>query len=737
MSYSANMLNANQVNEAGVPLGEGSGSSLINFWKILHVLQKWWWLIALIVTFFVALTVLVLFRITPIYKASTTLEVKQEERTILDISQVENVIADKEFLTTQVELLKGRQLIEDVILDLNLLNDTSFIDPDDEGWSVLSRDQKLSLIARGFQSRLTVQPVGRTRLINVSFEHPDPKKAALITNSLTETFINNSLSNKFNTTAYAREFLEDRLVLIKGELEQAERKLVKYASDNGIIIIREDVNDEASGGLETTALVTLNAELTQARLDRTSAELTYLQAREAGFGSDILNNLALNGLKEERIKLTSEYREKLAIFKPEFPDMLELKNRIELFDKEIQSQESAIISAKLSESSAQFEIAKARENDLAARVNRLKSSVFDGRESRVDYNILKREVETSRTQYEGLLQRLKEVSVVDEIGSTLVQIIDPARAPLNPFKPNKLRSLILAFLLSGVLGFGLCYLIEIIDDRVKTPDDVKQNLNQTIMGVIPIDPVQSEIVEHLEDPQTVLSEAYASVRTNINFSGPDGGPKVIQVTSTRSGEGKSVTSLALALRFAGVGHSVLLVDADMRLPTFLEKDSDSIGLSGLLTSNADIKRNIHQTRFENLQLIPAGRKVPNPSEILSSPRFEQILSFVRETHDYVIIDSPPVLGLADSPIIGATVDATLVVVEAGKLRTQTVRTTFERLVNSGTKILGVILSKYNVPSKGYMNYYQYSYGSNFGNYGPESKKKKTKAAAAKRKMEII
>jgi len=593
-------------------------AGLIDFWQILRVLQRWWWLIALIVTLITAATAVILFRATPMYKASALLEVKQEERNVVNVSEVESIVVDQEFLTTQIDL--------------------------------------------------NVTPVGRSLLIRVSFEHDNPAQAAKITNELTKNYIDNGLARKLNATAFASSFLEERLETVRASLEGAERELVSYASENDIIIVNGEDAQDATGSLDMTALKTLNTELTTASVARAEAETAYNQSLQSSFTNELLD--------------------------------------------------------------------KSKESDLRGRVSALKTSVVDVREKSIDYNILKRQVETERTQYEALLQRLKEVSVADDLGSDLVQVVDKAQTPRFPFKPNRLRGILLALILSSALGFGIAYAIELIDDHIKGPDDVKTKLNQIIMGVIPISKDPDELLTELVDPQTSVSEAYSSLRTNLQFSGPDGGPRVIQITSTRSGEGKSVSSLGTALRFAGLGQKVLLVDADMRLPTFMQTGNASIGLSGVLTSRTDFASQIQKTRYEGLDLLPSGVTVPNPSEILASERFDEFLEFARNNYAYVIIDSPPVLGLADAPILGAKVDATLLVIEAKRLRTPNIKASLERLRNSGTKVLGIVLSKYKAQSKGYMDYYQYTYGDGPNSYS-ESVKDASKKRKSKRKFELV
>lgn len=705
------------------PSTSADSASIVNFWLVMRVLRRWWWLIGLVTLLFTSIATIIIFRMTPIYKVSSVLEVKQEERNLIDVSAVENIVVDKEFLTTQIELLQSGRLIRDTIESSNLFADAYMAPLDNEEWVALPRSERMQTLESRFKKNLRVAAIGRSRLIEVSFEHSDPDMAASITNELIENYLANNLSRKFNSTAFAREFLAERLETVRTSLEKSERDLVDYATQNGIIIVDGDDTQNSSGSLDKTALKILNESLTNASVARVEAEVVYQQSLENDFTAEILNNNALAELQDKRLQLQSEYQEKRAKYKPAYPDMIELQSRIDLFDQSISQQKDAIISSSSAKLKNIYDLAVAKEQDLVQRVSALKNSVVDVREKSIDYTILKRQVETERAQYEALLQRLKEISVSDDLGASLVEVVDEATPSMYPYKPNKLSSLLLALAFSSLMGFGCAYTVEIIDDHVKYPEDVKLKLKEIIMGVIPYSKQTDDLLTELNNPQSAISEGYASLRTNLQFSGTNGGPRIIQFTSTRSGEGKSVSSIGTALRIAGIGHRVLLIDADMRRPTFMPT-GESIGLSGVLTQDVKFEDEIHKTEYKGLDLLSSGTIVPNPSELLASVRFDELLEWAAEKYDYVIVDSPPVLGLADAPIIGAKVKATLLVVDSGALRTPMIKASIERLNNSGTKLLGVVLTKYRAQAKGYMNYYKYTYGADATNYGKKAKKTK-------------
>lgn len=712
--------------------GQTGGSSSMGEFNLLglfNILRKWWWLVALSTALAMLIAGLIVFRMTPVFLATSTLEIKQQEREILTDSDVERFVVDSEFFNTQVELLKSTSLAESVVDNLNLTADPVFVD--DNGDRVEMRRAAIS----SFQEKLKVQPVGRSRLINVSFEHPRPGIAAQIANMVTETFITNNLERKFNTTAFARDFIQQRLATTKTVLELSERELAAYATDNELVTVRDSQGNNVPGLLVADALVTLDSDLVKARTARLEAQTRYNLTLDDAQITDTSNNETLNDLKRRYFDLNNELIEKSAIYQPGFQIMIDMKARVDEYEALIAQEEAKLEGSVLAKLKREYDISVAAERDLQQRVMQLKSSVVNIRDKSVEYNILKREVETNRTQYDALLQRLKEVSISNDIGSDLITIVDKAKAPLRPFKPNKLLALLISGFLGGLFGLALIYVLEYIDDSIKSPEDIKSKLGIPVMGVIPIIEDEDDISGLLGKSNSVLAEAYASLRTNILFSGPDGGPQVVHVTSTQSGEGKSVSALGLALRFAGLKRKTLLIDADLRLPTFNKTHIENIGLSGLLTSTTNPADHIIITSYPNLDLLIAGPSVPNPSEILSTYRMDEILDFARGKYEHIIVDSPPVMGLADAPVLSKKCDGTLVIIHSGEIRTPAVREILNRLFSNKTKILGAVLTKYKAPRSGY-NYYQYNYGKTLGADGSASKGKRSFAAKKKQPIDI-
>ena len=557
-------------------------------------------------------------------------------------------------------------------------------------------------------------------VIEVRVQGPYSAETARIVNALAENFIEMNLERRYNATSYARNFLEERLQTTKTALEEAERKLINYSREEGILDLSSIGGSEIGSSLDATSLMALNTSLAAAQNDRITAEQAYNEARDNAATREVLDSPAIQKLGERRSELTSDYQEKLGKFKPDYPEMLELTARIEAIDRDIAKERANIVGSL----EAAYRAAVAREGALKLRVEELKGQVQDLRGRSVDYNILSREADTLRGQYDALLQRFKEVSIASGIGASQVSIVDRAEVPKLPFDPDLRSDLIRALVLSLAVAIGLALLLEYIDDTIKTPDDIKQKLGLAVIGTVPRLKGRINVAAQLRDPKSAISEAFSSARTALQFATASGAPRSLLVTGIRPGEGKTSTTLSMAVSFANAGKRVLIVDADLRRPSFASAAGASVGLSGYLTQNVVLRNQVVPGAFDNVYLLPAGVIPPNPAELLTSPRFRELIEEAQEMFDLVIVDSPPVLDFADSPALSAVCDATILVLQAGNIRRPAALRTIDRLYEAKGYIVGAILTKFDARRADYAYGYNYGYGYNLESKGVSAETKR-------------
>ena len=676
----------------------------LNIATIWRIIMEWRWLILGSVAVAVAAAIIVTLLTTPLYRAMAVLEMSPPSVEVLENSKAKSGGGDdRAFLATQYGLLKSRSLAERVAQELNLASKPEFVSQEPD------RATRQKIAAAILQGNFAVDPVPNSRLVQISYSSPNPQLAQQIANSFADNFINSNLERRYQASSYARTFLERQIAKVKGELERSERQLVAYAQQQSIINMAGKEGGDGSS-LQGSSLVALNTALSAATSRRIAAEEKFRQAR-GQTASEVATGTA--GLRTQRAGLEAEYQEKLTQFKPDYPEMVRLRSKIEALDRALTAETGVLAGGGATTLLADFRAAAAEERQLQAQVNQLKNSVLDLRGRSIQYNILQRETDTNRSLYDALLQKYKEIGVAGGIGQNLVSVVDRAETPGGAYTPNLILNLMIGFGLGLAGGLAAALVLEFINDTIKTPDDVREKLHLASLGVIPKKKGNEPLADELKDQSSPISEAYFSLRTSLQFTTDTGAPKSLLITSTRAAEGKSSTTLALAQNFARLGNRVLLIDGDLRKPAFVTGLDPTEGLSKLLTNSDPLEKHVLGTQFENLSLLPCGPLPPNPAELLASPRLRAIIADASEKFDMVIVDGPPVLGLADAPLLSTACRGTLLVVESGKTRTKAALDAVNRLRASGGHILGAVLTKFRHQAHGYgygYSYEPYRYG---------------------------
>ena len=685
-----------------------SPAHLLDFPTLMRIISQWRWLIIAAVGLGIAAAVVVTLLTTPLYRSSVTLEVNPPSVEIMEEkpSASAPLTTPWDFVATQAGLLESKSLAERVAQDLNLANNKAFVDVPGDAQKRLNA--AAGKVARG----LSVEIPEEGQLIRFSYSAESPQLSAAIANGIADGFINSTLQRRYEASAYARQFLDKQISKTRADLEKTERQLVAYAQQQGIINTAsgEDAKIPSdANSLQGESLVALNKALADAIARRVAAEGAYRQAQAMGAGEVAAGT---SSLRQARAALEAEYQDKRTLMKPEHPEMLSLRSRIEELDRQIAREGAQVVSGRASALAGEYRAALGAERALQGRVAALKGSVLDLRGRSIQYQILQRDVDTNRSLYDALLQRYKEIGVAGGVGASPVSIVDRAQVPASPYKPNLPLNLALGLMFGLLGGVGGAVGFEMLNDVVKTREDVRNKLGLAPLGAIPKRVGRGSFVEDLKDPSSTVSEAYSAVAAALRFSTESGVPKALLLTSTRASEGKSSSALALAQNFARRGKSVLLIDADLRKPAF-KAGTDRMGLTKLLTNEDAVSDHVVKTQYDNLWLLPSGPLPPNPADLLATSRFQQILHDTTDHFDVTIIDAPPTLGLADGPLLGAVAGNILFIIEAGKTRTSAAVDALNRLEASGAHILGAVLTKATETGSGY-GYGHYGYGYGYG-----------------------
>jgi len=705
--------------EAESRLGPGqrtySPTNILDFATLVRIIYHWRWLVLGALGLGLLGAILMTLLTTPVYRAWVTLEANPPTVSVSDEQSREREANTNsyDFVATQVGLLSSKSVAQRTAQELNLANN-----PDVVGQSPNASDRLRA--ATGYVAGgLKVIPPDEGQLIKFSYSSTSPQLAALVANGIADSFINTALQRRYEASAYARNFLERQIAKTRGDLERSERALTAYAQAQGIITTSVGADGKPSGGdtgsLQGESLITLNKALADATARRVAAEGAYRQGLATGPTTEVTASTLQ--LRQQLATLQAEYQQKRTFMKPDHPEMQSLKAQIDELGRQIAGTSAQMSTGRSNSLLADYRGALSAERALQARVNQLKGAVLNLRGRSIQYNILQREVDTNRSLYDALLQRYKEIGVAGGVGMAPVSIVDRADQPTSPYRPNLLLNLLFGLGLGALAGVAGAIGLEFLNDTIKTREDVRQKLALPCLGVVPKTSARDTFVEDLKNPTSMVSEAYSAIVAALRFSTDAGMPKTLVVTSTRSGEGKSSTALALAQNFARRDKSVLLIDSDLRKPAF-KAATDKVGLSKLLTTDDPVIAHVLETQHSNLSLLPSGPVPPNPADLLATGRIRKIIAEASEQFDIVIIDGPPTMGLADSPLLASAAGHLLFVIESGKTRTRAAIESLNRLEATGTHVLGATLTKFSstVANYGYGSY-GYGYGYGYGKVG--------------------
>jgi capsular exopolysaccharide synthesis family protein len=588
----------------------------------------------------------------------------------------------------------------------------------------------------GFKASLQVSLVPNTRIIEVRYRSADKNVAARVVNTLANTYVEQNFKTRFESTMQASDWLSKQLVDLQIKVETSQEKLVKYQKEHEILGIDEKQN------ITTAKLDELNRELTSAESVRMEKESIYRLVQSgdsdsiaaaatnvdgAARGSSA-NSALLEKLREQQADVKIQVAQLSTQFGPSYPKLAQLTTQLKEVDEQIQT-EMRKVAARLR---GDYLAAVQRESMLRSALEQQKQEANKLNESAIEYSLLKRDVDANRTLSEGLLERLKEAGVTAGLRSNNFRIVDTARVPTAPSGPNLMRNLAFAFPLGLSIGVGLAFLLESMDNTVRTPEQAQIISALPSLGMIPLGSRSTrelggreklalassrEAVELVTKsrPRSQMAESYRALRTSLLLTFAGGPPKIILITSALPEEGKTTTSVNSAIVLAQKGTPVLLIDADLRRPSIHKTLGlgPQIGLSNVLTGTATLQQAIiPSTILPDLFILPAGTPPPNPAELLASAKMKNVLEELRRHYDHIVIDSPPTLSVTDAVVMSTAADAVVLVIRSGHTTKPALRRARDILLQVNARVCGVLVNAVDLNSPDY--YYHYEYQGKYG-----------------------
>ncbi|KAG1682850.1 putative tyrosine-protein kinase EpsB [Nymphon striatum] len=652
----------------------------------------------------------------PSYRANATIQIERKGAQIVDFGKTDSTSdsfdsLNDPFFRTRYEMLKSRRLADKVIDDLDL---ESTLQPKEKKGLLsglmdsLSGKDKSQMTApvsytNLFAKKLLIQPIEKTHLVEVIYESESADNAKQVVSSLIENFIKLQIETKSETGEYAKNFLSDQLKEARERLTDAEEALVKYSSDKGILGI------DAGQTRHVKKLENLNSALVDAEIKRTEAESLYRQMQKSGSVSTVLSNPVVTSLKARLVQLEGDYQEMLKTFKPNYPDMQRLQQQINAARGKLSTEMATIQRSMRSD----YLAAKKQEETLRSDLRGFNKRLTNLQDNSVDYNTLRREVDASGQTYNALLKRMEEVNVASAVNTSSIRIVDPVVKPLKKYRPNPKVNLLIGLLSGLILGLGFAFLREALDKSVKSSEDLQRLTGLPVLANIPH--AKRSMVKHLSKisskiPNAPVAEAYRILSANIRFMAGKQNERVMLITSILPGEGKSTTATNIACSYAQMGLKVLLIDADMRKPSLHEKLGlpNHTGLSNFLEGEADLVGITQPVKdVSGLYTITSGSIDEDPVSMLSHERMAYLTTQAATRFDYVIVDSPPVKGFADTLILSSLASSTLLVAKEDNMDSGAIRLALEQLYRVKNNVIGflVLSNKKSSDTKYYSKHY--------------------------------
>ncbi len=715
----------------------------------LQVLRKRRGLILLVLLVVVATAAIMVFTAVPQYTASSQVMIEKNRGSrSLEYQYYE---WDPGFLETQSEIIRsvnvGRRVVDS--LDLAGRYRSFFLDKEEDGEpslfgslkkrvketvkSVLSfatssapdrgegnADAVIAAeplsdenkIARMISAGLEVSPVKDTKIVSIGYSDKNPGMAQMITNAVVKAYMDEMLEIKLASSSYQLTWMTDKADQEREKLERSERALQKYMRDNDLVTVEDKLT------VYPQRLSEFSSQLSQAEAERKEKEDLLAQIEAVGQDFDKLEKIplfadskVLTEVREEIYQANQKIKDLSKKFGPKHPVMIKANEDLKLLLGEKRFEIQRIVDATRNS----YSLAASKEKNLRELLDETKGEVLNLNEKFIQYSVLKREVDANRLIYDTLQTNIKKENITEQTQSVSIWVIEKAELPTFPSKPNKKRTLMLAVVLGLFGGIGLAFLIEYLDNSVKSEAELEKHFGKTVLGSVEQIGKKESIETYIvKKPLSPLAESYRLIRSGLLLSSADQPPGTILVTSMGQNEGKTSTTINVARVLTQDEKKVLIIDCDLRRPRIhkLFRLENQTGLSTYLSGNID-EMAAAKVAEPNLSVITSGPVPPNPSELLSSKRMQKLLTEMDERFDFILLDSPPVQSVTDSLALASAVDGTIVVVQYGKTTYDMLNSGMKKLTDVNAQVLGFVV---NGLKKGEAGAYYYGYSGYYKKY---------------------
>jgi len=702
--------------------------------RYLYACMEYKWRLIFISLLISVITAFVVMQIKPTYESTATLLIEPEQKNVVSIDEMYGFnTAKREFYSTQFEILQSKYIAEAVIEKLNLIEHPEFNDEENDLFGLkslfssffgegasdaeLDLEFKMAHLINDFRQRLSVKPIPGTQLVHITYQASDRKLAAKIANAIGEVYIETHLEAKLGVTRKASAWMSEKIAELTKQLERSETAFENFRQKNNIVDIDSAVL-RIDSELEKTQATLAIAESDKSKVDSILELINRFGKSDFENLKSLPEIISHSSISDGRVLLETaelKFAEISKVYGPKHPKLIAASEELDMRVEQVNAQIQSLISGIEKESYTAAQRVKRYRKELSDI--RSKYSDITGLDTK--YTALKIELDTNRNLYNTFLERSRETEATSDYKASPAHFTGLAAASLYPVKPNKKMIVAGAFFLSLMFFVGLVILFEMLDDTIKSPGDIESRLSMRMLGMIPLSKNTAlDIRTFFDKEQNQFSEAVRTLRTGVVLSQMDDeNNKVIEVTSSIPGEGKTTTSINLAFSLGQI-EKVLLIDADMRKPSICKRfDMPTYhpGLSNFIAETDTLENCLYQDEQSGITVMPCGQLPPNPLELLSSNKFSKVIEQLKEKFDRIIIDTAPIQAVSDSLMISKSVDSVIYVVKSDDTHLSVIKNGIGRLLQDKAKLAGVVLNHVDTDkvakTQGYNGYYDYySYG---------------------------